>query len=366
MIDVYSIIALVAGITASVILAEVLFTVAWIHRNDKTRYSMLLRIYAFSTLLDSGLMVCLLYVGWNCTEYRFLQCFVQPTLVSIETGLGAFAIFRFLRGSSHYLRQVQLSFYGFCGAVLLYPVLYGMELDSRQEFWNISNYLEYARSIEGIIISIVIYVMAFTFNFLVTKNIFQGYLRYREILQKYFSFDLIHIRHVCMVWWGLCLSYVFLAYINIFVGAPATHHVLRYFMIVIFTGMVLILISNADMLNRVDEAFRSIKIYNIELLSDTDDANCKVQEMALDVIEVRAILEHWAKRNDKPFNEIGLTLKAASDDMHLPMSVVLKYVNICYGMSFRNWILALRDEAEKEEQREYKGYPGGRLSEKQL
>ena len=86
MSSIYDIIALVVGITTSAVLAMVLFTVAWIHRDDKTRYSILLCMYSGATLLDSCLMLCLLYVAMNNIDYRFLQYFIQPTIVSAETG----------------------------------------------------------------------------------------------------------------------------------------------------------------------------------------------------------------------------------------------------------------------------------------
>lgn len=348
MINGYDIIPLVAGITTSVVLAMVLFTVAWIHRDDKTRYSMLLRMFGFATLLDSCIMSFVLHAQLNAIDCHFIKYFIQPAIVSAETGLGAFAIFSFFRGSSHYLHYLLFSCYGFMGIVLLYPVMYGIELNSDRKFWDISNYLDFALSAEGKFMSAMIFVTAFTFNFLTTKNIFQGHLRYNEIIEKYYSFDLMHIRHICLTWWGLCLFYTVLAYTNIMVDAPAMHHVLRYFMILTFLAMVLILISHEDMLKRIDSAFRSIKIHNIELLSDAEDKSCTTSEITQDIIDVRTIMEHWAKRSDKPFNEIGITLKSVSDDMRLPMSVLLKYVHICYGMGFRSWILALRDESEKE------------------
>lgn len=344
MIDISDIAALVAGITSSVILSAVLFTVAWIHSGDKTRYTMLLRMYAMATLLDSGLMLCLLYLVLNNIDYQFIRYFVQPTIVSVETGLGAYGIFRHFRGSSLYLRQVQFSCYGFMAAVLLYPVMYGIRLGFDNEFWDVSNYLLYARSTEGIIASLMIYVTAFVFNFFTTKNIFDGYHRYKEILVKYISFDPVRTRRICMTFMGLCLSYVLMAYLNIMAESPAVHHVLQYLMIIIFMGMVLILISNSDTLKRIDSAFRSIKIHDIELLYDADGESHS-EYKTQDVREIRKIMEHWAKRSDKPYNEMGITLKSVSDDMQLPMSIVLKYVHICYGMGFRSWILTLRDES---------------------
>lgn len=285
--------------------------------------------YAILVILVSG------DENWVSVSY------ITPVFTSVEILSGIYGTMSVVHASRE--RMMIFNIFTFLGllAVLLYPVMYSeWTWDSTLLFtWN--NYIMFTQTIMARAVSLTIHILLVTTIITGMWGLVRGYFRYQKISYMYFGKDLSGIRNKAILW--ICLLiFILVVYIfNLVFYSQEIMAISLIFLSVLYGTMGAILIKYKDVMNRIETAFSYIKRKKI-VCDDNPEMEIDTVGQTARMVDKR--LEAWTNRADKPWNTVGLLVTDVARDVNIPADILVRYIHLLYGMSFRSWVLSFRNK----------------------
>jgi len=334
-----------AGVFTSWVFASILFSTGIHFRRLGWTYHYLLLALGIGTSIDLVLDATYLILELQGTDTEFMELFIRPVCVFTQSIIVFLAIQKILNISMMQLRKMTLMIMLMMLLVLVYPFLYSYTVWGEEEFWSIASYMEFTDTAIAKFITYAIIIVMIAYTAMAAVNIVKGFRYFCDVLCMYFSIDLGPILKRSIAWLVLGVLYTVFSELNLVVHTDWMKPVHYVSVTFVFMCMVILILCNHERLERIEQAYRYIKRAHVEVIPGSGDGIVIAQReepQPEDVQRIRAIMEQWANRPDRPFMEHGITLQSVSDDMGLPTGIIQKYSHTIYSMSFREWILDLR------------------------
>lgn len=336
----YQLLSMVAGVTASVVMAVVMWSAARHFGERKWRYVLLLQMLAVTGLIGAVVLFAEIGLRIMGVDTAFMYYFILPVAGLSEIGLVIYAVFYVVQGSVRLLRKLVYLVVAFFTVSVLYPCVYRVYIGEDDAFWDIDTYMSFVDTWQSICLTSVLLVTGVLFLVMATGEVIRGYNRYRDLLDMYLSEDLTGIRQQCLKWLVCCILYSVCTCVNVVSTTAEVYVVSRLGMILFYVAVCVLVLENHETLERVELAFRTIKRKNIVVRTAEGALD---EEDTPEVTRIKTLMERWIAREDKPYMRVGITLQNLADDIHIQMPLLVKYGYQIYGTTFREWILSLRE-----------------------